>query len=77
VIEKRIVKIEDDDHCRLTPQFSGGALPCEARHARIMKWSARADAAMPLDRPLQLLVRRHPTIFQYESFRTTLPSRNS
>src|SRR5262245_56557845 len=29
---------------RITPQFSGGAPPYAARHARIMKWSARADA---------------------------------
>ena len=26
---------------RLTPQFSGRALPCSARRERIMKWSAR------------------------------------
>src|SRR5262245_15769264 len=44
--------------CRLTPQFSGRALPREARHERIMKWSARAVAATPCHGPLQLLVRR-------------------
>jgi hypothetical protein len=40
------------------PQFSGRALTCDARRERIMKWSARADAAMPCHGPLQLLVRR-------------------
>ena len=46
------------DHC-LTLQFSGRALPCDARRERIMKWSAR-DVATILDHgPLQLLVRRH------------------
>ena len=30
--------------CRLTPQFSGRALPREARRERIMKWRARAVA---------------------------------
>ena len=44
--------------CPITPQFSGGALLCEARRERKMKWSARGVAAMPLDGPLQLLVRR-------------------
>ena len=43
---------------RITPQFSGRALPCEARRERIMKWSARGVAAMRCDGPLQLLVRR-------------------
>lgn len=42
----------------LTPQFSGRALPYAARHARIMKWSARGVAALLFDGPLQLLVRR-------------------
>jgi len=45
--------------CRLTPQFSGRALPCEARRERIMKWRARAVAATPYHGPLQLLVMRH------------------
>jgi hypothetical protein len=40
---------------RLTPQFSGRALPCEARRERIMKWRARGVAAMPCHGPLQLL----------------------
>jgi hypothetical protein len=44
--------------CRITPQFSGGALPCDAWHARIVKWNARADAVTPYHRPLQLLVMR-------------------
>src|SRR5688572_22665764 len=43
---------------RLTPQFSGRTLPCEARHERIMKWRARAVAAPTCHGPLQLLVRR-------------------
>jgi hypothetical protein len=43
---------------RLTPQFSGRALPCDARCERIMKWRARGVAAIPYDGPLQLLVRR-------------------
>jgi hypothetical protein len=43
---------------RITPQFSGRALPCEARCERIMKWRARAVAATPCHGPLQLLVRR-------------------
>lgn len=42
---------------RLTPQFSGRALPLEARHGRIVKWGARAAAAAPCHGPLQLLVR--------------------
>jgi hypothetical protein len=42
---------------RIASQFSGGALPCEARRER-MKWSARDVAATPFDGPLQLLVRR-------------------
>jgi hypothetical protein len=62
---------------RITPQFSGGALPCEARRTCIMKWRTCDAPATPYHRPLQLLVRRHSTIFQYESFRTTFPSRNS
>ena len=41
-----------------TPQFSGRALPWEARHERIMKLSARAVAATPCHGPLQLLVSR-------------------
>src|SRR5687767_3289915 len=44
---------------RLTPQFSGRALPCEARREPIMKWRARAVAAPTYHGPLQLLVRRH------------------
>src|SRR5688572_1290434 len=44
--------------CRLTPQFSGRALPFEARRERIMKWRARAVAAPTYHGPLQLLVRR-------------------
>src|SRR6185503_3401489 len=44
---------------RITPQFSGGALPCEARRERIMKWRARAVAATTCHGPLQLLVMRH------------------
>jgi hypothetical protein len=43
---------------RITPQFSGRALPFEARRACIMKWSTRGVAAMPYDGPLQLLVSR-------------------
>src|SRR6187431_965231 len=43
---------------RITPQFSGRALPCEARRERIMKWRARAVAATPYHGPLQLLVMR-------------------
>ena len=43
---------------RMTPQFSGRALPCDARRERIMKWRARAVAAPPCNGPLQLLVRR-------------------
>jgi len=43
---------------RITPQFSGRTLPFDARRERIMKWSARDDAAMPYHGPLQLLVRR-------------------
>jgi len=46
--------------CRLTPQFSGRALPCDARRERIMKWRARAVATTPFHGPLQLLVRRQP-----------------
>ena len=45
---------------RLTPQFSGRTLPCEARRERIMKWRARAVAATPYHGPLQLLVMRRP-----------------
>jgi hypothetical protein len=37
-------------------QFSDRTLPCEARRERIMKWRARAVAAMPFGGPLQLLV---------------------
>jgi hypothetical protein len=43
---------------RIAPQFSGRALPCDARRERIMKWSARGVAALPNDGPLQLFVRR-------------------
>jgi hypothetical protein len=42
----------------LMPQFSGRALPCEARRERIMKWRARAVAATPCHGPLQLPVMR-------------------
>jgi len=48
----------DGDMWRLTPQFSGRALPHEARRERIMKWSARVVAATPYHGPPQLLVRR-------------------
>src|SRR5262245_8428932 len=44
---------------RLTPQFSGRAMPCDSRRERIMKWRARAAAATTYHGPLQLLVRRH------------------
>jgi hypothetical protein len=44
--------------CRLTPQFSGRALKCDARRERIMKWRARAVAAPSCHGPLQLLVSR-------------------
>jgi hypothetical protein len=42
-----------------TWQFSGRALPCEARRERRMKWRARDVAATPCHGPLQLLVMRH------------------
>jgi hypothetical protein len=41
---------------RITPQFSGRALPCEARRERIMKWRARAVAATTWHGPLQLII---------------------
>jgi hypothetical protein len=44
---------------RITPQFSGRTLPCEARRERIMQWRARAVAATTYHGPLQLLVMRH------------------
>jgi hypothetical protein len=42
----------------ITPQFSGRALPVEARRACIMKWSTRGVAATTYHGPLQLLVMR-------------------
>jgi hypothetical protein len=53
---------------RLTPQFSGGALSSAKRRERKMKWHARGATAMPLDRPLQLLVMRH-SVFRDDSDR--------
>jgi hypothetical protein len=44
--------------CRITPQFSGRALPYDARRERRMKWRARAVAAPTGHGPLQLLVSR-------------------
>jgi hypothetical protein len=38
--------------------FSGGALPCEARRDRIMKWHACGAPATPYHRPLQPIVMR-------------------
>src|SRR5262245_27049069 len=43
--------------CRLTPQFSGRALPYQARRERGMQWRARAVAAPTCHGPLQLRVR--------------------
>src|SRR5688572_19487828 len=43
---------------RLTPQFSGPTLSCDARRERIMKWRARAAHVLGHHGPLQLLVRR-------------------
>jgi len=44
--------------CRLTPQFSGGALTYAARRTCIMKWRTCAAPRYRLHRPLQLLVSR-------------------
>jgi len=41
---------------RLTPQFSGRALPCEARRTCIMKWRTCSAPAPTCHGPLQLLV---------------------
>jgi hypothetical protein len=35
--ESRLAIVASRMTCRLTPQFSGGALPSEARRERIMK----------------------------------------
>jgi hypothetical protein len=42
------------------PQFSGRALPSDARRERMMKWRARDVAAMPCHGPLQLSCARLP-----------------
>jgi hypothetical protein len=62
---------------RITPQFSGRALPCDARHARIMKWSARGVAAMPFHGPLQLLVRRWHNALAHKQSPLLQPTMNS
>jgi hypothetical protein len=51
--------------CRLTPQFSGGALTDPARSKR-MKWRACCANAPTYDRPLQLLVMRHARTLEYK-----------
>jgi hypothetical protein len=43
---------------RITPQFSGGVLPHEARRWRTVKCRAGGAPATPYHRPLQLLVSR-------------------
>jgi hypothetical protein len=60
--------------CRLTPQFSGGALPYEARRTCIMKWRMCGAPAPTFHRPLQLLVRR---LAQRSSLHWAGPSFNS
>jgi hypothetical protein len=55
---------------RLTLQLSGGVTACPARSKRIMKWRACCAHVTTYDRPLQLLVSRHPhcrTIHTFEN----------
>src|SRR5262249_4699529 len=58
---KKTPERTDGFGCRITPQFSGGALTSAERRERKMKWRARGATAMGPDRPLQLLVIRQPT----------------
>ncbi len=60
---------------RLTPQFSGRALLCEARRERIIKWRARAVAATPCHGPLQLLVIRQAAQSNFRRFFSAAHSR--
>ena len=56
---------------RITPNFSGRALPCDARRERIMKWRTRAAAATPYH------VRRGDTLANLAKSDATIPYKSS